>query len=49
MRRCEMINLSDCKQGKERPKKSWNEVIKHDLEVLLLTEDLSQDSGSVDV
>ena len=31
VKRGEIINLSKCKRGKGRLKKSWNKVIKYDL------------------
>ena len=43
MRRCERINIPAGKRGRGRPKKSLNEVIREDLKVVGLTEDLAQD------
>ena len=43
MRRCEMINVPEGKRGRGRPKKSLDEVIREDLKVVGLTEDLAQD------
>ena len=43
VRRYEMINISEGKRGKERPKKSLDEVIRDDLKVVGLSEDLAQD------
>ena len=43
VRRCETINISGGKKGRGRPKKSLNEVIREDLKVEGLTEDLAQD------
>jgi len=43
VRRCEMIDLSNSKRGRGRPKKSLDEVIRADLRVMGLTEDLAQD------
>jgi len=43
VRRCEMINIPGGKRGRGRPKKSLDEVIREDLKVVGLTEDLTQD------
>jgi len=43
VRRCEMINIPAGKRGRGRPKKSLDEVIREDLKVVGLTEDLAQD------
>jgi len=43
VRRCESIDLPDGKRGRGRPKKSLDEVIREDLKVVDLTEDLAQD------
>jgi len=43
VRRCEMINLSKCRRGRGRPKKSWKELIKEDLNFLRLKEDMTCD------
>jgi len=43
LRRCEMINIPNGKRGRGRPKKSLDEVIREDLKVVSLTEDLAQD------
>jgi len=43
VRRCDMINILGGKRGRGRPKKSLNEVIREDLRVVGLTEDLTQD------
>jgi len=43
VRRCESINIPRGKRGKGRPKKSLNEVIREDLKVVGLTEDMTQD------
>ena len=43
VRRCEMINISGGKRGRGRPKKSLDEMIKKDLRVVGVTEDLAQD------
>ena len=43
VRRCEMINIPEGKRGRGRPKKSLDEVIREDLKVVDLMEDLAQD------
>ncbi|PHU11070.1 hypothetical protein BC332_18000 [Capsicum chinense] len=43
VRRCERLALEGFKQGRDRPKKYWREVIKSDLEQLQLTEDMTLD------
>ena len=43
MRRCELIDLPDGKRGRGRPKKSLDEVIREDLQVVGLAEALAQD------
>ena len=43
VRRCERINITRGKRGKGRPKKSLDEVIREDLKVVGLTEDMAQD------
>ena len=43
VRRCEMIEYSDYIRSKGGPKKSWSEVIRHDLKTLGLVEDIAQD------
>ena len=43
LRRCETINVLECRRGIGRLKKSWNEVIKYDLKIIGLTEDMIQD------
>jgi len=43
VRRCEMINLIQCRRGRWRPKMSWSEVIRGDLKCIGLTEDMAQD------
>ena len=42
VRRCERINIPKGKRGKGRPKKSLEEVIREDLKVVRLTEDMAQ-------
>ena len=41
--RCERINIPEGQRGRGRPKKSLDEVIREDLKVVGLTEDLAQD------
>ena len=41
VRRCELINLPGGKRGRGRQKKSLDEVIREDLKVIGLTEDLA--------
>ena len=43
VRRCERINILRGKRGRGRPNKSLNEVIREDLKVVGLTEDMAQD------
>ena len=43
VRRCEGIECLDYRRSRGRPKKSWSEVIKHDLRTLGLVEDMAQD------
>jgi len=43
MRRCEEIDLAQCKRGRDRPKMSWNAVIRSDMKYLGLAEDMAQD------
>jgi len=43
VRRCEMINIPKGKRERGRLKKSLDEVIREDLKVVGLTEDLAQD------
>jgi len=43
VRRCERINILEGKRGRGRSKKSLDEVIREDLIVVVLTEDLAQD------
>jgi len=41
--RCEMIGIPGSKRGRGRSKKSLDKVIKEDLKVVGLTEDMAQD------
>jgi len=43
LRRCEMIDIPESKRGRGRHKKSLDEVIREDLKVVGLTEDMIQD------
>jgi len=43
VKRCELINITEGKRGRGRPKKSLDEVIREDLKVVGLTEDMTQD------
>jgi len=43
MRRCERINIPEGRRGRGRPKTSLDEVIREDLKVIGLTEDMAQD------
>ena len=43
VRRCEMIDPSGGKRGRGRPKKSLEAVVREDLRVAGLTEDMAQD------
>jgi len=43
VRRCENLDHPDHKRSRGRSKKSWSEVIRHDLKTLGLVEDLAHD------
>jgi len=43
VRRCEMIEYPEYRRSRRRPKKSWSEVIRHDLKTLGLMEDMAHD------
>jgi len=43
VRRCETIECPDYKRSRGRSKKSWSEVIRHDLKTLGLEEGMAQD------
>jgi len=45
VRRCEKLDRLDYRRNRDRPKKSWSEVIRHDLKTLGLVEDMAQDRG----
>ena len=42
VRRCERLDRPDYRRSRSRPKKSWIEVIRHDLKALGLVEDMTQ-------
>ena len=43
VRRCERLAMDGFRLGRGRPKKYWREVIRHDMEQLQLTEDMTLD------
>ena len=43
VRRCETLAIDGFRQGRGRPKKYWREVIRHDMEHLQLSEDMTLD------
>jgi len=43
VRRCETIECPDYRRSRGRPKKSWSEVIRHDLKTLGLVKDMALD------
>jgi len=43
VRRCEKIDLPRLSRSRDRPRKSWSEVIRHDLKTLGLVEDMAQE------
>ena len=43
VRRCEFIEVPESRRGRGRPKKNWDEVIRHDMTQLGLTTDMSLD------
>jgi len=43
VRRCERINIPEGRRGRGKPKKNLNEVIREDLKVTGLTEDMAHD------
>jgi len=43
VRRCEAIDLSCYRRGRGRPKMSWDVVIRSDMKLMGLTEDMAQD------
>lgn len=42
MRRCEIINLLECKRGRGQSKKSLNKIVRHDLKFSVLRKDMAQ-------
>ena len=46
VRRCKMINIPEGRRGRGRSKKSLDEVIREDMKVVGLTEDMAQDRMS---
>ena len=45
VRRCEKFDRPNYRRSRGRPKKSWSEVMRHDLKTLGLVEDMAQDRG----
>ena len=43
VRRCDNLPIDSCRRGRGRPKKSWREVIKRDLTLVGITEDMAMD------
>jgi len=43
VRRCEKFDRPNYRRSRGRPKKSWSEVMRHDLKTLGLVEDMAQD------
>jgi len=43
VRRCEKFDHPAYRRSRGRPKKSWSEIIRHDLKTLGLVEDMTQD------
>ncbi|XP_070033034.1 uncharacterized protein [Nicotiana tomentosiformis] len=43
VRRCERFTMAGLRKGRGRPKKYWGEVIRQDMSVLHLTEDMTSD------
>ena len=43
VRRCETIECLEYRRNRGRPKKSWSEVVKHNLRTLGLVDDMVQD------
>jgi len=41
VRRCEAINLIQCRKGRGRPEMSWNEVIRGEMKFMGLTDDMT--------
>ena len=43
VRKCRSISLPEGMRGRGRPKKSWKEIIRYDLKLLGLSDDIAQD------
>ena len=43
MQRCETLAMDDFRQGRDRPKKYWREMIRHDMKKLQLTDYITLD------
>ena len=43
VRRCEVIDLAQCKRGRGQPKMSWSAIIRSDMKYLGMTEDMTHD------
>ncbi|XP_070040431.1 uncharacterized protein [Nicotiana tomentosiformis] len=43
VRRCEGLSMVGLRRGRERPKKSWEEIIRQDMSLLQLTKDMTHD------
>ncbi|XP_075106724.1 uncharacterized protein LOC142179624 [Nicotiana tabacum] len=43
IRRCEILIMAGLRKGRSRPKKYWSEVIKQDMSLLQLAEDMTFD------
>ncbi|PHT58561.1 hypothetical protein CQW23_00924 [Capsicum baccatum] len=43
VQRCETLTMDSLRRGRDRPKKYWRKVIRHDMEQLHLTEDITLD------
>ena len=43
VRKCESLAMNGFRRGRGRPKEYWREVIRHDMEQLQLTEDMTLD------
>ncbi|KAF3649631.1 hypothetical protein FXO37_18884 [Capsicum annuum] len=43
VRKCETLAMVDFRRGRGRPKKYWRDVIRHDMEQLQLTKDMTLD------
>ncbi|PHU22614.1 hypothetical protein BC332_07721 [Capsicum chinense] len=48
LRRCERLALDGFRRSRGRPKKYWREVIRHDMEQLQFTEDMTLDRKMLD-